>query len=90
MQSFLYSICKSETIWNDILVWNTIKIILKHQGAILPWAIAGKNSASSESFGNALFAAIKIYHPQIESDELKKNPLPYSELKRERFRLEQG
>ena len=52
--------------------------------------IAGKNIASSESFGNALFAAIKIYHQQIESDELKKNPLPYSELKRERFRLEQG
>ncbi len=52
--------------------------------------IAGKNIASSESFGNALFAAIKIYHQQNESDALKENPLQYGELKRERFRLEQG
>jgi 4-hydroxythreonine-4-phosphate dehydrogenase len=52
--------------------------------------IAGKNIASAESFGNALFAAIKIHHQQIESDELKKDPLKYTEFKRERFRLEQG
>lgn len=52
--------------------------------------IAGKNIASPESFSNALFAAIKTYHQQNESEELKKNPLAYSEFKRERFRLEQG
>lgn len=52
--------------------------------------IAGKNIASFESFSNAVFAAIKIFHTQNESEELKKNPLLFSELKRERFRLEQG
>lgn len=52
--------------------------------------IAGKNIASAESFSNALFTAIKTYHQQNESEELKKNPLLYTEFKRERFRLEQG
>jgi 4-hydroxythreonine-4-phosphate dehydrogenase len=52
--------------------------------------IAGKGCASSLSFTNALFAAIEIYHQRNETDELKTNPLRMSELKRERFRLEQG
>ncbi len=52
--------------------------------------IAGKNIASFESFSNALFFAIKTYHQQNETDELKSNPLLFSELKRERFRLEQA
>ncbi len=50
--------------------------------------IAGKNIASSQSFSNALFEAIKIYNQQNETDSLKAKPLPYQELKRERFRLE--
>jgi len=52
--------------------------------------IAGKNCASSLSFTNALFAAIEIYHKRNESEDLKSNPLRMSELRRERFRLEQG
>lgn len=52
--------------------------------------IAGKSIASAESFANALFFAIKTWHQQNETDELKKNPLKFSELKRERFRLEQA
>lgn len=50
--------------------------------------IAGKNIASPLSFCNAVFAALDIYKQRNETDELRSNPLPYSELKRERFRLE--
>ncbi len=52
--------------------------------------IAGKGIADSLSFTNALFEAIKLYHQRNESEELQKNPLLFSELKRERFRLEKG
>lgn len=52
--------------------------------------IAGKNIASAYSFTNALFEAVHIYHRRNESDELKENPLGYSEFRRERFRLEQA
>lgn len=52
--------------------------------------IAGKNSASTLSFANAIFEAIDIYHKRVEEDHLKDNPLGYSEFRRERFRLEQA
>lgn len=52
--------------------------------------LVGKNIASNLSFTNALFEAVHLYHTRNESDELSKNPLKYSEFKRERFRLEKG
>lgn len=52
--------------------------------------IAGKNVASPLSFVNAVFAAIDIYHQRQQTDHLRENPLKYSELRRERFRLEQA
>jgi 4-hydroxythreonine-4-phosphate dehydrogenase len=52
--------------------------------------IAGKNIASPQSFSNAVFAAIDLYHRRHQTDHLKSNPLGFSELRRERFRLEQG
>lgn len=50
--------------------------------------IADKYCASPYSFGNALFAAIKLLADKSELKELKNNFLPYIEHKRERFRLE--
>lgn len=52
--------------------------------------IAGKNCASTLSFTNAIFEAIDIYHRRHEEDQLRENPLGYSEFRRERFRLEQA
>jgi 4-hydroxythreonine-4-phosphate dehydrogenase len=52
--------------------------------------IAGKDIALPLSFCNALFEAIKIYHQRNETAELRTKPLGFSELKRERFRLEKG
>lgn len=52
--------------------------------------IAGKNIASPLSFSNAVFAAIDIHHQRHNTDQLKANPLGYSDLRRERFRLEQA
>lgn len=52
--------------------------------------IAGKNMASPLSFVNAVFAAVDIYHQRHQTDQLKANPLKYSEFRRERFRLEQA
>lgn len=50
--------------------------------------IAGKNIASPESFRKAIYTAISIFNQRNLNHELAKNPLPFSELKRERFRLE--
>ncbi len=50
--------------------------------------IAGKNIASPLSFSNALCEAIKILNTRKNSEELHKNPLAYTEFKREKFRLE--
>ncbi|MCZ2130519.1 MAG: 4-hydroxythreonine-4-phosphate dehydrogenase PdxA [Bacteroidia bacterium] len=50
--------------------------------------IAGKFEASPSSFSSALFSALKLYATRKEIAELKANFLPFSELKRERFRLE--
>ena len=52
--------------------------------------ISGKGIASPLSFVNAMFEAIHIYHQRHNEDELRAHPLPYAELKRERFRLEQA
>lgn len=52
--------------------------------------LAGKNTASTLSFINAVFAAIDIYHERNQTDHLKSNPLAFSNFRRERFRLEQG
>lgn len=52
--------------------------------------IAGKNIASPLSFMNAIFEAIAIFHQRNQTDELKSNPLGYSDFRRERFRLEQA
>jgi 4-hydroxythreonine-4-phosphate dehydrogenase len=52
--------------------------------------IAGKNMASSLSLTNAIFEAIDIYHKRNEEDNMRENPLGYSEFRRERFRLEQA
>jgi 4-hydroxythreonine-4-phosphate dehydrogenase len=52
--------------------------------------IAGKGIASPLSFTNAVFSAIDIYKERNNIDTLKSNPLGFSELRRERFRLEQG
>lgn len=52
--------------------------------------ITGKGIASPLSFVNAMFEAINIYHQRNNEDELRANPLPYAEFKRERFRLEQA
>ncbi|MDP2174674.1 MAG: 4-hydroxythreonine-4-phosphate dehydrogenase PdxA [Bacteroidota bacterium] len=52
--------------------------------------IAGKNIASNLSFTNAVFEGIKSFHTRNESNAFLENPLKFSELKRERFRLEKG
>lgn len=52
--------------------------------------IAGKNIASPLSFINAVFSAIDIYHQRHQTDQLKANPLGFSDFRRERFRLEQA
>ena len=52
--------------------------------------ITGKGIASSLSFMNAMFEAIKIHHQRNHEDALRANPLAFSEFKRERFRLEQA
>jgi 4-hydroxythreonine-4-phosphate dehydrogenase len=49
--------------------------------------IAGKNIAEPDSFINALFMALKIYKTRKNSQESADNFLPFSELRRERFRL---
>ncbi|MCO6495672.1 MAG: 4-hydroxythreonine-4-phosphate dehydrogenase PdxA [Bacteroidetes bacterium] len=50
--------------------------------------IADRFEASPSSFSASLFSALKLYATRKELEELKANFLPFSELKRERFRLE--
>ena len=52
------------------------------------YGIAGKNQADVSSFRNAIYAAIDIYRNRNLSEELKKNPLGYRPMKREKFRLD--
>jgi 4-hydroxythreonine-4-phosphate dehydrogenase len=50
--------------------------------------IAGKGIASHESMQHAIFSAIKIYKNRNEFEQITENPLKFSMLKRERFRME--
>lgn len=52
------------------------------------YALAGKNQASEVSFRNALYAAIDIIRHRQNSDEITANPLPFTPLRRERFRID--
>lgn len=52
------------------------------------YAIAGKNQASEASFRNALYAAIDIVRHRNENFRLNENPLPFSALRKERFRID--
>lgn len=50
--------------------------------------LAGKNQASEISFRNALYAAVDIIRHRHNSDEITANPLPFTPLRRERFRID--
>ncbi len=50
--------------------------------------IAGKNIADESSMRNALFAAIDLYFTKNNIAEWKENPLPFSNLRKERFRMD--
>jgi 4-hydroxythreonine-4-phosphate dehydrogenase len=50
--------------------------------------IAGKNIADESSMRNALFAAIDLYFTRNNIAEWKENPLPFSNLRKERFRMD--
>jgi 4-hydroxythreonine-4-phosphate dehydrogenase len=52
------------------------------------YAIAGKNTASEDSFRNAIYLAIDILRKRHTHFENTQSPLPFSPLKRERFRLD--
>ncbi|MCC7298580.1 MAG: 4-hydroxythreonine-4-phosphate dehydrogenase PdxA [Bacteroidia bacterium] len=50
--------------------------------------LAGKGTASIISFRNAVFEAIHIVRNRQQHTEDFSNPLPYSELRREKFRMD--
>ncbi len=50
--------------------------------------IAGKNKAGEMSFRNALYAAIDIVRQRNETFRLNENPLSFSPLRKERFRID--
>jgi len=50
--------------------------------------IAGKNIASESSFRNALYAAIDILRNKNTNFKLNENPLPFSPMRKERFRID--
>ena len=50
--------------------------------------LAGKNQASLESFQSALFEAIHLVRRRLQFAEDYDNPLPFAELRRERFRID--
>lgn len=52
------------------------------------YSLAGKNQASETSFRNALYAAIEIFRQRKNSEEITSNPLPFTPLRRERFRID--
>lgn len=52
------------------------------------YAIAGKNQASEVSFRNALYAALDIVRTRNENFRLQENPLPFTPLRKERFRID--
>lgn len=52
------------------------------------YALAGKGEAETLSFQNAIYEAIKIVRNRNQNKEDKNNPLPFGELKREKFRID--
>jgi len=52
------------------------------------YAIAGKNQANEASFRNAVYSAIDIVRSRNEHFRNTENPLPFSALRRERFRID--
>lgn len=48
------------------------------------YEIAGKNIADGSSFREALYMAMDIYKSRLLSDEITANPLPFSQIKKER------
>lgn len=50
--------------------------------------IAGKNLADESSFRNSVYAAIDILRTRSDQKEITSNPLPYSQQRRERFRMD--
>ncbi|MCU0441234.1 MAG: 4-hydroxythreonine-4-phosphate dehydrogenase PdxA [Bacteroidia bacterium] len=52
------------------------------------YAIAGKNQASETSLRNALYMAIDIIRTRNENFKASENPLPFSPLRKERFRID--
>ncbi|MCX6185962.1 MAG: 4-hydroxythreonine-4-phosphate dehydrogenase PdxA [Bacteroidetes bacterium] len=50
--------------------------------------IAGKNQADESSMRNALFTAIDLYYSRNNIAEWKSNSLPFSNLRKERFRMD--
>jgi 4-hydroxythreonine-4-phosphate dehydrogenase len=52
------------------------------------YGIAGKNQASEVSFRNAIYTAIDIVRTRDENYKLSENPLPFTQHRKERFRLD--
>jgi hypothetical protein len=50
--------------------------------------LVGKGTAETLSFRAAIFDAIKIVKNRLQHVDDYKNPLPYAELRRERFRID--
>jgi 4-hydroxythreonine-4-phosphate dehydrogenase len=50
--------------------------------------IAGKNEASETSFRNALYMAIDLVKTRTDNDHINENPLPFSPMRKERFRID--
>lgn len=50
--------------------------------------IAGKGKADEASFRNAVYKAIDIIRMRGEEQELRANPLPMTQLRREKFRMD--
>lgn len=48
------------------------------------YEIAGKNIADGSSFREALYMAMDVYKNRLLSDEITANPLPFSQIKKER------
>ncbi|MFN5663711.1 MAG: 4-hydroxythreonine-4-phosphate dehydrogenase PdxA [Bacteroidota bacterium] len=52
------------------------------------YGIAGKNQASEVSFRNAIYAAIDIVRRKNDNFKLQENSLPFTPLRKERFRID--
>lgn len=50
--------------------------------------IAGKNSADESSMRNAIYAAIDLISRRKMHEEISANPLPFSPMRRERFKMD--